>query len=559
MSPTPVTQARCARHRHHAQTSTGVGDCAVDATTDLRKLRPMPRRLRATLVSAALGLTAFTPAMAPAVVPAGPFISAGAAVALTTTGSLSVSPTSYVAGQAVRLRGRLGTTARTIHLQSNMNRVGDTWVDVPDSTRSTDSGGYFDFWFRAPAMFKMSYRVVGGTLATSAYLFEAHPQELTVTPVGKDPKYPFYPVRAGASVPVVVDTTPEIKTSFGSPPPIPGRTVLLQERTSGSQWRTLATSTTNTDGNAFFTVTAPASGSRVLRAREERVTTGVNRIGWFASFPAYLVVSAAHVDEPATTVHSTTWPTESGVRPTAAQRFGWGRVSYDYAWEGGQDLDSPPSKGDVVAGRWRAYSNGTGRVTPFNGGLVLQSKFKKVGPGDRGTTAATLDGAARAHGRWEFRLQGRLWETGARPYRFRLELVPAGAAVTDCSPESVVVADFTMGAAGMRFGVRSRNAGAVWRRALSDVRLAEQPFNVAVEVGNDHISWFREGNPIGTVTDARAQLGVQLVPRLSLVGGTAVELNGAQVNSDWQRSWSLSSGQQVKNATALTRTTYSAC
>ena len=91
------------------------------------------------------------------------------------------------------------------------------------------------------------------------------------------------------------------------------------------------------------------------------------------------------------------------------------------------------------------------------------------------------------------------------------------------------------------------------------MRLAEQPFNVAVEVGNDHITWFREGNPIGTVTDARAQLGVQLVPRLSLVGGTAVELNGAQVNSDWQRSWSLSSGQQVKNATALTRTTYSAC
>jgi hypothetical protein len=306
-------------------------------------------------------------------------------------------------------------------------------------------------------------------------------------------------------------------------------------------------------------VTAPDSGARVLRAREERVTTGVNRIGWFASFPAYFVVSGARVNEPATTVYNTTWPTESGLRPTAAQRFGWGRVSYDYAWEGGQDLDSPPSKGDVVAGRWHAFSNGTGRVTPFNGGLVLQTKFKKVGPGDRGTTAATLNGAARAHGRWEFRLQGRLWETGARPYRFRLELVPAGATASSCSPESVVLADFTMGAPGMRFGVRSRNADAVWRRTLSDVRLAEQPFNVAVEVGNDHITWFRDSNPIGTVNDARAQLGVQLVPRLSLIGETDVEMNGAQVNSDWQRSWSLSAGQQVKSAAALTRAPYSAC
>ena len=519
----------------------------------------MPRRLRATLTSAVLGLTALTPAIAPAVFPTGPLTSAGAAEALTVSGTLSVSPSSYVAGQAVRLRGRLGTTARTVHLQSNMNRAGDTWVDVADSTRSTDSGGYFDFAFRAPAMFKMSYRVVGGSLATSAYLFQAHPQELTVTPVGKDPKYPFYPVAAGASVPLVVDTTPEIKTSFGSPPPIPGRTVLLQERTSGTQWTTVASDTTDSSGNAHFTVTAPASGARVLRAREERVTTGVNRIGSFASFPAYLVVSGARVSEPTTTVHSSTWPAESGVRPTAAKRFGWGRVSYDYAWEGGQDLDSPPSKGDVVAGRWGAFSNGTGRVTPFNGGLVLQTKFKKVGPGDRGTTATTLNGAARAHGRWEFRLQGRLWETGARPYRFRLELVPAGSAVTDCAAESVVVADFTMGASGMRFGVRSRSEDAVWRRSLADVRLAETPFNVAVEVGNDHITWFRESNPIGTVTDARAQLGVQLVPRLSLVGDTAAEMNGAQVNSDWQRSWSLASGQQVRSGAALTRTAYSAC
>jgi hypothetical protein len=546
MPPDPVTRACGAQNRDHVQAVVSVGD---------PRCRLVPRRLRAILASVVLGLTALTPAMAPAVA----VTSAGAAVAVTTTGSLSVTPTSYVAGQAVRLRGRLGTTVRTVHLQLNMNRAGDSWVDVPDSTHSTDNGGNFDFWLRAPAMFKISYRVVAGTLATTSYLFSAHPQELTLAPVGKGSKYPFYPVRAGASVPVVVDTTPEIKTSFGSPPPIPGRTVLLQERMSGSVWRTLATDSTDTDGNAYFTVTAPASGARVLRAREEPVSTGMNGIGWFASFPAYFVVSGAHVNEPASTVYHTTWPTESGLRPTAAQRFGWGRVSYDYAWEGGQDLDSPPSKGDVVAGKWGAFSNGTGRVTPFNGGLVLQSKFKKVGPGDRGSTAATLDGAARAHGRWEFRLQGRLWETGARPYRFRLELVPAGAAVTDCSAESVVLADFSMGAPGMRFGVRSRNADAVWVKTLSDVRLAEQPFNVAVEVGNDHITWFRDGNPVGTVTDARAQLGVQLVPRLSLIGANAAEMNGAQVNSDWQRSWSLSAGQQVKNAAPLSRAPYSTC
>jgi hypothetical protein len=233
-------------------------------------------------------------------------------------------------------------------------------------------------------------------------------------------------------------------------------------------------------------------------------------------------------------------------------------VRYDYAWEGGQSLSSPPSKGDVRDGRWRATSDGTGRATPFNGGLVLQSKLRRIGPGDRGTTTATLRGAAQAHGRWEFRLQGRPFETGARPYRFRLELVPARSTVTDCAPESVVVADFTMMAPGMRFGVRSHSADAVWSRTLPDVRLAEQPFNVAVEVGNDHITWFRDGNPIGTVKDAKTQLGVKLVPRLSLLGADT-EMNSAQVNSDWQRSWTLRAGDQVRSGPALTRTGYSGC
>src|SRR3954470_15973493 len=105
------------------------------ATRATAKCPPVTRCLRATLASAVLGLTGLAPAMAPAVVPGGPLTSAGAAVAVTATGSLSVAPNSYVAGQAVRLRGHLGATARTVHLQSNMNRAGDTWVDVPDSTR----------------------------------------------------------------------------------------------------------------------------------------------------------------------------------------------------------------------------------------------------------------------------------------------------------------------------------------------------------------------------------------------------------------------------------------
>lgn len=520
---------------------------------------PLRLRLahRPALAAAATALTLLVTA-APAVVPlTGPGRNLGA-VAATTTGSLSVTPSNYIAGQAVRFRGRLGSTARTIHLESHMNRPGDSWVDVPNSTFRTNDRGIFDFWFRAPAMVNVSYRVAAGTLSTPAYRFAAKPQELTLTPPGGDPNYPFYRVKADSAFTVVVDTTPEVGGSWGTPPPIPGRTVLLQERVDATQWRTLDTGTTDADGHVSFTATSPSSGTQVLRARQQRWTAGASWIGWFPSFPAYFVVSGGdNGNQPSTRPVSGTGGSH-GAAPTASQRFRWGLKSYDYAWEGGQDLDSPPSKGEVRTGRWSAASDGTGRVVPFNGGLVLQTKFKRGGPGDRGNVVATLRKAAAAHGRWEFRLQGRLWETGAQPYRFRLELVPADAPVDSCSPSSVILADFTMGSPGMQFGVRSRASGSVWTRTLPDMQLHEQPFNIAVEVGSGHITWFRNSDPVGTVKDPRAQLGTELVPRLQLIGGQA-ELNGAQVNSDWQRSWTLRSGTQVKNAPALARTGYTPC
>jgi hypothetical protein len=490
-----------------------------------------------------------------------PAVVGGPASAVTVTGSLSVTPNHYVPGQAVRFRGQLGSSARDIHLQSHMNRPGDTWVDVPNSSFTTDSSGGFTFRFRAPAMINLKYRVVGGGLATPSYLFHASPQELTLTPLGGSPEFPFYKVTPGATFTVTVDTSPPVRGQFGSPPPIPGRTVTLQQRTSPSHWKTLRTGTTDAHGKATFDVTAPASGTVVLRARQEPWTAHGSQVGWFASFPAYFVASGnLPGNGPRTTKATPVSGTSS--RDTASQRYRWGPVRYDYAWEAGQALDSPPSKGDVRDGQWRQTSDGTGRVTPYNGGMVLQSKYQHVGPGDRGTTTVTLHGAAQEYGRWEFRLQGRPWETGAQPYEFRLELVPAGSSVPAngaCSPQSIVLADATLGKAGLEFGVRSQAAGQVWSRTLANDRVADQPFNMAVEVTPGHITWFRNSKPVGTVTDPSAQLGVKLVPRMSLIGKQSVEMNGAQVNSDWQRSWTLDSGRKVASGAALTESPYTGC
>ena len=187
---------------------------------------------------------------------------------------------------------------------------------------------------------------------------------------------------------------------------------------------------------------------------------------------------------------------------------------------------------------------------------MLQSKLAHTGDGDLGTTTATLQGSSQVHGRWEFRLQGHAWEAGPRPYRFLLELVPEGAPDAACSAASIVVADVVMGTPGLGLGVRSRAAGSIWTGRDEKARLAEAPFNMAVEVGRKHITWFRDAKPVFTLKGRRAQLGAPLVPRLSLVGQQE-EMNGAQVDSDWQRAFSLNRGTQVKSAPALTRTAYS--
>lgn len=480
--------------------------------------------------------------------------------------SLAVSPSVHIAGQAVSFRGSIGAPGvRAVHLQLHMGRPGDAWTDVPRSGSRTAADGSFDFVFPAPSMFKISYRVAGaGGLTTPAYLFWAPPQEITLTVQGQGFTSPFNTVAPGSTFTVVADTTPPVRRGMGTPPPIPGRVVLLQER-AGTGWRTIAQGTADAAGKAAFTLTAPASGQRVLRARQERWTQGGSEIGWFASFPRYVVVGSGPSSDDDVAVGAggggllDWWPfrarrASDGLRPTASQRYGWGPSRFDFAWERGQDLDSPPSRGTRLKGRWVEASDGTGRATPFNGALALQSKLEHLGDGDLGTTSATMRGNGMRTGRWEFRVQGRVFESG-RPYQVRVELVPAGAPVATCVPESVVVGAFTLGTSGMEVGVRSQRAGSLWRRTAPAVRLGEEPMNIGVEIAKDHTTWFVEGRPVATTTSRKAWLGRALTPRLSMLGEQQ-EMAGTQVDSDWQRGWTLKRGKQVRSGKGLARSAY---
>ena len=134
-------------------------------------------------------------------------------------------------------------------------------------------------------------------------------------------------------------------------------------------------------------------------------------------------------------------PWAGAASATASSRYGWYPTLWDYTWEAGQSLTSPPDVGSVRSGWWQDYSDGAGRVSRQNGGLYLDSQRNNAGgPGDFGTTRATLRGAAQADGRWEARLRLKSAEATATDFTVLVELVPERPEDYACGRRNIVLA-----------------------------------------------------------------------------------------------------------------------
>lgn len=481
-------------------------------------------------------------------------------------GTLAVTPAAQVAGQAITFKGTLPRVGRRqVHLQFHMNRPGDKWHDVKNSTRSTTASGAFNFQFPAPAMFNISYRVVSGNLVTKPHLFYPRPQAVALSVNGQDQRGQYVTVFPGLPFSVVVNSSADIYLHRELKPPVfTGRVITLQQRVAGNRWLTVGTARADSRGLAAFTLPGALSGERVFRARAENVHTKGHRIGWTSSWPTYVRFSLLP-DYFKTKTAPTNAPASSQLPPItdstgatdASGQFGWYRPTYDFAWEYGESLSSPPTRGKARKGRWLEYTTGSGRVVTFNGALAFQSRLLHKGPGDRGTTSATVTGNAQRYGRWEFRSWQNVFEQDGRDFRMRIELVPAGTRPGACSPETIRVADMALGRKSHTVGVRSAQTKAEWTRTTRSPAWSGL-HNFAVEVAKDHITWFFDGKAIATVKNKTAIKGKPLVPRISMVGSEdSTEHNGAQFSVDWVRAWTLGTGRQARAGKALSRTAFS--
>jgi hypothetical protein len=483
--------------------------------------------------------------------------------------SLTVSRSNYVGGQRLIWTGNVGHRGeRRLVLQFNMGTVtGNSWSTVEGFSARTRADGSFSFAYPAPSMFNIRYRVKAGPYATPARLFNAKTQDLTIRVTGEPENNTNRPGRVDVDEPfgITVDTTPDNiyrRPDSRGLPVFRGRALTLQERISGRSWQTIATTTVGDDGLGYFTGLQEQAGTVVYRVRQEDYLTNGNQIGWIQSFPLYVLVgpdaqqqyiSQYGLNQPTTSEPART--TSLGRQPpTASQRFAWFPSLFDFAWEYGQSLSSPPARGTRIQGSWEDYSNGSGRVAKYNGGLAIDSKrYTGAGSGDFGTTTATLRGNAVTQGRWETSVRIRnAFERGVRPYQVLTELIPARTADYDCGVHNITIARISPFSQKVRLGVRSPRFQWAGTATAPYTPLANA-YNVAVEVTSKHITWFLNSSPVASVTNTAAIPGVPMTLRLSLRGHRRDEMNQTGLISDWQRGFPISTGRQTVSQRKLTR------
>ena len=526
-------------------------------------------RLRLALLSSAVALvgvagTLAAPAAVPAAPPAPPSVAgspgpdAGTAEGRPAprarrVGSLRLSESRYVGGQSLVWSGNIGARGvRRIRLQLNVNRAGDQWTPVPGFSARTERTGSFRFRFPAAGS-TVRYRVVSGRLVTRSVLFAPKSQDLTLAVVGGDVDGLYGRVDPGVPFTLAVDTTPTLfrRDDTRGLPALPGRVVTLQRRV-GTGWSTVGRTTTDARGRARFADLTVADPTLVvLRVRQEDYRRNGSRIGWFPSFPYYLYVGQDPPPRSGGREVDAGGGEAGGASATAATRYGWKGIGYDFGWIRGESLTSAPQRGSQRRAALLDTSDGSGRASIRNGGLeLISSRVNAAGPGDFGSTYVTVQRASQKYGRWELRMRSKVLEAGQGDYRMVAQLVPA-ADPDDCS-RTITVARVDQDGTRLTIGA---NAGrTAWRasRAIRSLGTSSPAF--AVEVTPTHVTWLMDGTVIGVVRSRSVSSDRAMTLRVGLVGTGETEMNHTTLFHDWVRSFPLGTGRQVTRGPALPST-----
>lgn len=512
-------------------------------------------RLRASLVVVAVA------ALALVLLPGAPAADAARSA------SLSITPGEgqYTGGSRLTLSGTLGVSgSRAMVVQQNSNRVGDSWVDRPElNAGRSRSDGSFTVHVPAAAMWGISYRIRAGGRTTPSVTTRSRAQDVIVTQTSRGV--------VGQRLELLADTVGRGYAGYRElpAPVLPGRTLTLQRRVTPTVWEDVTSTTSDSAGLAVLTTTHRRAGD-VYRVKAQDWRENGDDIGWTASFPHVVTSSPGRVKagtfpangrtltsratQPSTlkpVLASAARKKSSGARRHAHSSWNWwASTRYRHEWERGQSLDSGPMIGALrthARTRWTEGSDGTGRVTVRNGGLLLRSDGYNSAPqGARGSVWATMAGRGDRLGRWEVR--GATTPGRGNRHRVRYELVPTAQADQRCTTSSIVLAESQGPNLPMRFGVRASN-GKKWGRTRAKTPAGAASY--AVQVTKKHITWFVNGTPVGTLRKKVAVPKGPMTVRVTMVGRTDSTMASTKSTVDWVRGFSLKHGKRKTTKTTL--------
>jgi len=230
-------------------------------------------------------------------------------------------------------------------------------------------------------------------------------------------------------------------------------------------------------------------------------------------------------------------PTPVYTYPTnAAKMFRWGVE----AWK--DEFEVNPLRSD-----WT--TSGAGDVVTRNGMLTLMAYPSS------GTVTATPTSNKATVGRWEARV--RVWEKNRKvgtPYRAFWELVPVRQ--YRCGAKSIVLASYSQDEAAATGAVRTLpNYEFSYSK---DLPLTQGWFHTfAVEVAEDHISWFVDTKVVHTERRTEALSDVRFKPQFRLQAVEGASMRPTWMQMDWVRYYTLDRpGAQPIEAPEMTQGTY---
>lgn len=480
---------------------------------------------------------------------------------------VSPGPTQIVGGSRLTLTGHLGVTGRrAVVVEQHMGRVGDSWKTRPETRGQTRADGSFTLHVTASAMWGFRYRVRGGTRVTPAVTTYAKAQDVIVTQTSRG--------AVGQPLEFLVDTVGRGYSGYRElpAPVLEGRTLTLQRRVSPTAWEDVATTRVGADGLATVGTTHRRAGD-VYRVRAEDWRGNGDVIGWTASFPHVVSETPGRV-KAGTHLRTTRSPVTSqaiteaprtakkkqkksdGGRRHAHSTYGWfGRdgVTQRWEWELGESLDSAAMQvrgSSRAANRWSEGSDGTGRVTLRNGGMLLRSEGYGSAPdGARGNVWAALTGSGERRGRWEVRgvtTPG----GGGQAHAVRYELVPLAQAHQLCGTAGIVIGESKGPGSPLRIGARAGD-GTTWGRTVGTV--PSGPSSYAVQVTGKHLTWFVNGTPVATLRQSAALPTGPMALRVVMAGRHDTAMASTKSTVDWARTFSLKRGTRPTSRTGLTQ------